>query len=101
MQVELGELAPILAEKSEITNKLLNQVANDQSAAQKVKHIFIMRHIMQLVIYHYLVHNYDGCIMKEFIQESNFIIIYSMRFQDNGVKCGIHILNRQEMSEIV
>ncbi len=36
VQVELGELAPILAEKSEITNKLLNQVANDQSAAQKV-----------------------------------------------------------------
>ncbi len=71
MQVELGELAPILAEKSEITNKLLNQVANDQSAAQKVKHIF-MRHVMQLGIYHYLVHNYDGHIMKEFIQESNF-----------------------------
>jgi hypothetical protein len=56
---------------------------------------------MQLVIYHYLVHNYDGCIMKEFIQESNFIIIYSMRFQDNGVKYQIHILNRQEMSESI
>lgn len=39
--------------------------------------------------------------MKEFIQELNFIIIYSMRFQDNGVKYQIHILNRQEMSEII
>jgi hypothetical protein len=56
---------------------------------------------MQLVIYHYFVHNYDGCSMKEFIQESNFIIIYSMRFQDNGVKYPKHILNRQEMSEII
>jgi hypothetical protein len=60
-----------------------------------------MRDIIQLVIYHYLVHNYDGCIMKEFIQELNFIIISSMRFQDNGVKYRIHILNRQEMSEII
>jgi hypothetical protein len=56
---------------------------------------------MQLVIYHYLVHNYDGCIMKEFIQDSNFIIIYNMRFQYNDVKYQIHILNRQEMSEII
>lgn len=60
-----------------------------------------MRHIMQLVIYHYLVHNYDGYITKEFIQESNFIIIYSMKFQDNGVKYQIHFLNTQEMSESI
>lgn len=33
-------MAPILAEKSEITNKLLNQVASDQAAAQKVSHVF-------------------------------------------------------------
>ncbi|XP_073391166.1 uncharacterized protein [Physcomitrium patens] len=39
MKVELDELAPILAEKSDITNKLLAQVASDQAAAQTVKDI--------------------------------------------------------------
>eukprot|EP01018_Ginkgo_biloba_P018809 Gb_18326 [translate_table: standard] len=39
MQVELGKLQPILAEKAEQTNILLAQVAEDQEAAQKVKDV--------------------------------------------------------------
>lgn len=36
LQVELGKLQPVLAEKAEKTEKLVRQVANDQEAAQKV-----------------------------------------------------------------
>ncbi|KAJ7549736.1 hypothetical protein O6H91_07G065700 [Diphasiastrum complanatum] len=39
MKVELGKLQPVLAEKANITDKLLKQVAKDQESAQKVKEI--------------------------------------------------------------
>ncbi|BBN19721.1 hypothetical protein Mp_8g13060 [Marchantia polymorpha subsp. ruderalis] len=42
MKIELGELQPILAEKSEITNKLLNEVSKETAAAQQVKETVVV-----------------------------------------------------------
>ncbi|KAL2609519.1 hypothetical protein R1flu_028092 [Riccia fluitans] len=42
MKVELGELQPILAEKSEVTNKLLDEVSKETAAAQQVKETVVV-----------------------------------------------------------